>query len=312
MSRIRRSGNETGNGDGISPDPEGPAMIILKECLPYAEKYLGAIGCGPGPVYRVSEILDRNGNVRDMKIEDGGWIKTVTNYIVTPESRFEPEITAAREGMKLFEKNAESYLSGDPDGLRGFVSIVVVIDPPGELRGEIAHYHVMSRRRGAGIGGEDSLLDIMIIGLGECRSPEFGKQLDFLNLVFDKEKGGLGTAMDLLGKFRYSSDLKTVLSVESMHGYLRGYLEGRRGIRPTFDFNETVEEVRRGEMISYAEAVLKIRDEKGISAEEPLDALGLTDYERRLVREEMENLLRKRRIREEMISGKTPVERENP
>ena len=91
---------------------------------------------------------------------------------------------------------------------------------------------------------------------------------------------------------RTGFDRPMAVRVAEMKGFLRGYVEGRKGEEPSFDFARAVEEASRKDAIELAELAVAIHIGKKVPVKDPIDAMKLSDDQRARVEREAERLMR--------------------
>ncbi len=266
-------------------------MAILKECAPHAVGLLAGVGYeddDPVSFGEGSKVVSEKGQVMDVVFEgEEGVTRCIKGYTVGPGPKL-PEVLAARNGMRLFDESVEDYLSGK---IRRYVSVMVVAGGNGEA---MRSYRIKSRRldRQYGRIGGDDFLDIVVIDAGGPVMNEVAGGPELIVPLCDFGLDAEATLKVLEEGLKTGFDRTMAVSVAEMKGYLKGYVEGRKGAEPSFDFARTVEEAGRKDAISLAEMVVAIHIGKKVPIEEPIDAMKLSDDQRAKVQREADRLMK--------------------
>ena len=288
----RRPGRPRRDRDAAWPSERPEVVAILKECAPHAVGLLAGVGYeedGPVSLGRDPKVVAENGGVVDVAFEgEEGITRFVKGYTVCPGPRLPPEVLAARNGMRLFDESADDYLSGK---IKRYVSAMVVAGDDGKA---MRSYRIKSRRldrQYGDVGGED-FLDILVIGAESPAMREINGGQELVGPLFDCGMDAETTLKILEKGLRTGFDRTMAVCVAEMKGFLRGYVEGRKGEEPSFDFARAVEEARRKDAIELAELAVAIHIGKKVPIEAPIDAMKLSDDQRARVEKEAERLMR--------------------
>ncbi len=288
----RRTGRPRRNKDADWPSERPEVVAILRECAPHAAGLLAGVGYeddGPVRLGKDPKVVSEKGGVMDVVFEgEEGVTRFVKGYTVCPGSRLPPEVLAARNGMRLFDESSDDYLSGK---IKRYVSVMVVAGGDGEA---MRSYRIKSRRldrQYGDIGGED-FLDILVIDAEGPAMKEINGGPELIGPLFDCGLDAEATLKILEKDLRTGFDRPMAVRVAEMKGFLRGYVEGRKGAEPSFDFARAVEEASRKDAIEIAELAVAIHIGKKIPIEVPIDAMKLSDDQRARVEREAERLMK--------------------
>ncbi len=295
MSRV--SGRQRGIKEGWPSDrPE--VIAILKECALHARGLLAGIGYeadGTAFFEKKSKVVSEKGGVMDIAYEgEEGITRLVKGYTVCPTAKLTAEVQAAKIAMKLFDESADDYLSGK---IKRYVSVMVVTGGSGEA---VRTYHIKSRRldRQYGKVGGDDFLDIMVIDVESQEMKEIEGGPDLIAPLFDCGLDAEATLGVLEKGLKTGLDRTAAVCVAEMKGFLRGYVEGRKGAEPSFDFARAVEEAGRKDAIKLAELAVAVYAVKKVPLEDSMDAMKLEGNLRAMVEREAERLMKTVRFSE--------------
>ncbi len=297
-----------GHPEGESADP---IVKLLKEFIPCSRKYFAGIGCEPfvndDGDYQI--LRKFSGETDIISSNKEGRIKMTVTYIVSPGRNLRPETIAARKGIKLFERNPDEFLSESPDRIRRYCSVAVVIDPPAENRWTVSSYNIRCMRKDKEYfgGNGEEFMHIIVLNLGPSKDSNMKDGAGLLGVIFDKDLTLKETVYALEKRFMLSADLNIMEEIATLHGYLRGYADGKSMAEPAYDFGKAVENIQRGEFIALAEMVMRVHDECGVPIEDPIRVLKLNEEEREKVLAEVEKILKARECFARMPKKKADI-----